>query len=165
MSEAKQRWRLVFRRDEAAMYLSHLDAIHAWERALRRGSIPVTMSEGFNSRPKLAFAAPLSLGMLAEHELADLVLAERLTAPDLRQRLAGCLPRGYSVTELFDVWTGEPALAPQLAAADYRLSLLGPVDPEQLTGAVSEAACRIDATQRAAEGLQDDQVRPPAARA
>jgi radical SAM-linked protein len=135
MSESRQRWRLVFRRDEIAKYLSHLDAVHAWERALRRGRIPVAMSEGFNPRPKLAFAAPLQLGMLAEHELADLFLAERLTAPDLRDRLAACLPRGYVPTELFDVWTGEANLAPQLAAADYRLTLVG-VGAGELAGAV-----------------------------
>jgi len=32
----------------------------------------VATSEGFSPRPKLVFAAPLQLGMLAEHELADL---------------------------------------------------------------------------------------------
>jgi radical SAM-linked protein len=116
------------------VYLSHLDAAHAWERALRRGGIPVSMSEGFSPRPRLVFAAPLPLGMLAEHELADLVLAERMTLPDLRERLAGCLPRGYHVTDLFDVWVGEPALAPQIAAADYRLTLLG-VGPADVRGA------------------------------
>ena len=42
---------------------------------------------GIQARPKLVFAAPLELGMLAEHELADLYLAERLPAPDLRARL------------------------------------------------------------------------------
>jgi radical SAM-linked protein len=135
VSEAKQRWRLAFRRDPAAMYLSHLDAVHAWERALRRGEIPVSMSEGFSPRPRLVFAAPLPLGMLAEHELADMVLAERMTLPDLRTRLAACLPAGYAVTELFDVWVGEPALAPQLAAADYRMTLLG-VDEDPLAAAV-----------------------------
>ncbi len=142
MSETRQRWRLVFRRDEPAMYLSHLDAIHSWERALRRGSIPMAMSEGFNPRPKLVFAAPLQLGMLAEHELADLFLAERLTAPDLRDRLAACLPLGYVATDLFDVWAGEPALAPQLAAADYRLILLGAI-PEQVAGAVERLLAAV----------------------
>jgi len=38
---------------------------------------------GFSPRPRLIFAAPLPLGMLAEHELADVFLAERLTRLDL----------------------------------------------------------------------------------
>jgi radical SAM-linked protein len=124
VSEVRQRWRLVFARGEEARYLSHLDAVRLWERAFRRGEIPVARSEGFSPRPKLIFAAPLQLGMLAEHELADLFLSERLTAPEMRDRLAAGMPRGYAVVDLHDVWIGEPALAPQLAAADYRMTVL-----------------------------------------
>jgi radical SAM-linked protein len=124
VSESRQRWRLVFARDEEARFLSHLDAVKLWERAFRRGGIPVATSEGFSPRPRVIFAAPLQLGMLAEHELADLFLAERLTSHDLRARLAAGMPRGYRIVELDDEWVGAPALAPQLAAADYRLNLL-----------------------------------------
>ncbi|MGD0862118.1 MAG: TIGR03936 family radical SAM-associated protein [Candidatus Limnocylindrales bacterium] len=125
MSESKQRWRLIFARDDEARFLSHLDASHLWERAFRRGGIPVATSEGFSPRPRLVFAAPLPLGMLAEHELADLFLAERLTRADLRARLEAGMPRGYRLIDLHDAWVGAPALATQLVAADYRSSLLG----------------------------------------
>jgi radical SAM-linked protein len=125
MSEALQRWRIVFARDEEARYLAHLDAVTQWERAFRRGAIPIATTGGFSARPKLVFAAPLQLGMLAEHELVDLFLAERLTAPALRRRLSGGMPAGYRVIDLHDVWMGAPALAPQLVAADYRMTLFG----------------------------------------
>jgi radical SAM-linked protein len=135
MSEIRQRWRLIFARGEDARYLSHLDAVRAWERAFRRGRIPVATSEGFSPRPKLVFAAPLQLGLLAERELADLYLSERLTSPDLRARLAAGMPRGYSIVDLHDVWVGTPALAPQLAAADYRLTLFN-VEHAELGAAI-----------------------------
>ena len=135
MSESKQRWRLVFARDDEARYLSHLDAVHLWERAFRRGEIPVATSEGFSPRPRLIFAAPLPLGMLAEHELADLFLAKRLTRLDLRSRLGDGMPRGYRLIDLRDEWVGGPALATRLVAADYRLTLLG-VSPDRLAPAV-----------------------------
>jgi radical SAM-linked protein len=117
MSESKQRWRIVYARDEDARFLSHLDAVHLWERAFRRGDIPVATSEGFSPRPRLVFAAPLPLGMLAEHDLADLFLYERLTRPDLRDRLAGGMPRGYRLVDLRDEWVGGPAVATQLVSA------------------------------------------------
>jgi len=136
LSEIRQRWRIVFGRDEEARYLSHLDAVRQWERALRRGGVPIATSEGFTARPRLILAAPLPLGMLAEHELADLFLDERLTARDLRQRLTtGGLPRGYRLVDLQDEWVGAPALATRLAAADYRLTVLG------LDAATSDRAC------------------------
>jgi radical SAM-linked protein len=134
VSQVRQRWRLVFARDEAAQYLAHLDAVRLWERAFRRGGIPVATSEGFSPRPKLIFAAPLQLGMLAEHELADLYLAERLSAPELRDRLAAGMPSGYRIVDLHDVWIGAPAIAPQLEAADYRVTLLH-IEPATLEGA------------------------------
>jgi radical SAM-linked protein len=127
---------VVFARDDEARYLSHLDAVTQWERAFRRGSIPVATTGGFNARPKLVFAAPLQLGMLAEHELADLFLDERLTAPALRTRLAAGMPAGYKVVDLHDVWIGAPALAPQLVAADYRVILFG-VGRERLAAAAA----------------------------
>jgi radical SAM-linked protein len=54
----RQRWRVVFRRDEAARFLAHLDAMKLWERALRRAGIPVASTEGFNPRLRIVFAAP-----------------------------------------------------------------------------------------------------------
>ena len=129
MSEIRQRWRVVFARDEEARYLSHLDAVTQWERALRRGGVPLATTEGFTPRPRIVFGAPLPLGMMAEHELADLFLAERLTATEFRRRVAVGTPPGYRVLEAHDIWAGSPALAPQLAAADYRLLLLGADDP------------------------------------
>jgi hypothetical protein len=81
--------------------------------------------------------------MLAEHELADLYLAEKLTAFDLRARLDAAMPPGYEVVDLYDVWSGAPALAPRLVAADYRMTLLN-VEPGRLV----EAAERLMAAER-----------------
>lgn len=161
MSEVKQRWRLVFARDAEAQFLSHLDAVRLWERAFRRGEIPVATSEGFTPRSKLIFAAPLQLGMLAEHELADLFLAERLTAPDLRDRLAAGMPRGYRVVDLHDVWVGAPAMAPQLAAADYRLTLLNVErSPLERAAATLMAAERLPRERRKEERSIEYDLRP-----
>lgn len=134
-NEARQRWRVVFARDAAARFLAHLDAVTQWERALRRAGVPVALTQGNTPRPKLAFAAPLPLGMLGERELADIVLTQRLTLPVLRARLEGQLPAGYRLVDLFDVWLGEPAVASRLAAADYRVGLRG-ADATELAGAV-----------------------------
>ncbi len=149
MSEARQRWRLVFGRGEEARFLAHLDAVKLWERAFRRGHVPIATTEGFNPRPRLVFAAPLPLGMLGEHELADLVLSERLTLPDLRARLRRDLPLGYELVDLHDDWLGAPSLASQLIAADYRLTVAGATTGD-LRGAATAllGAVRLDREKR-----------------
>ena len=161
MSESKQRWRIVFARDDDARFLSHLDAIHLWERAFRRGEIPVAMSEGFSPRPRLIFAAPLPLGMLAEHELADVFLAERLTRLDLRERLTDGMPRGYRLIDLRDEWVGGPALATRLVAADYRMTLLG-VAADPLEGATRRlmAASSLRREKRREKKVTEYDLRP-----
>jgi hypothetical protein len=58
-----------------------------------------------------------------EAELVDVVLIERLTVADTRARLAGHLPAGDTLVDLFDVWLGEPTMAARLGASDYRLEV------------------------------------------
>jgi radical SAM-linked protein len=121
--EPRQRWRIVFRRGEEARFLAHLDAMKLWERAFRRARIPVARTEGFNPRPRIVFAAPLPLGLLAEREIVDLVLCERLTRHDLRLRLERDLPNGFGLVDLYDVWVNAPSVASQLASATYRVEV------------------------------------------
>jgi hypothetical protein len=41
----------------------------------------------------------------------------------VRESLIRCAPSGWRLIGLFDVWLGAPALAGQVAAADYRIEL------------------------------------------
>jgi radical SAM-linked protein len=77
----------------------------------------------------LALGAPLPLGMAAERELADLLLAERLPAWQVRAAVTEALPRGCDLVELRDVWLGAPPLAGAIAGADYRVTLAPDGDP------------------------------------
>lgn len=161
MSDGRQRWRLVFERGEEARYLAHLDAVKAWERALRRGGVPIALSEGFNPRPRLIFGAPLPLGMLAERELADLYLSERLTVADLRARLTANLPTGYRLCDLFDVWVGAPALATLLDSADYRVVVEGAAPAEvDAAAATLLVADRLDRAKTREQKTVEYDLRP-----
>jgi radical SAM-linked protein len=83
-------------------------------------------------KPRVVFGAPLTVGMAAERELIEVVLAERLPAWQVREALAGRLPDGWSLVDLADVWLGGPALAGRVAAADYRVVLSGLSDAAAL---------------------------------
>jgi radical SAM-linked protein len=120
----RQRWRLVFARDGSVRDLAHGDSVRLWGLSLGEAGVPVAMG-GSPPRPRLAFASPLPPGMLGEHELVDLLLAERLTLSELRARLLTGLPDGHRLVDLHDVWLGEPAVAALLVAADYRTAVHG----------------------------------------
>ena len=69
-----QRLRIRFSRGEELKFISHLDIIRLWERALRRARIGLAYSEGFSPHPRISLAAPLSLGITSDAELMDVVL-------------------------------------------------------------------------------------------
>lgn len=77
--------------------------------------------------------------MVAERERFDLFLTARWGIADVRERLERGLPAGHALVDLEDVWLGEPALAGQVVAADYRIGLLVAVDGARLR----EAAARL----------------------
>ena len=52
LPKTRQRLRLTFAKGEPIKYISHLDLMRTWERALRRAQVPLAYSEGFNPRPK-----------------------------------------------------------------------------------------------------------------
>jgi len=132
--EPRQRWRLVLRRSPGAARLVQRDTIDAFEATLAASGLPLVTSG--KARSRIMFGAPLTAGMAAERELADLVLADRVPVADVRERLAAHLPAGWSLVEAFDIWLGEPSLVSQVVAAEYRMTVDG-VDPDRLADAVA----------------------------
>ena len=91
--------------------------------AVGASGLPAVTGPSDPPRPKLAFGAPLPIGMTAEAELIDLFLVERRPRWQVREALEPLLPAGWRLVDLSDVWLGGPALAGLVAAADYRIVL------------------------------------------
>lgn len=126
-------------RTSAAPELSQRDTFAAWDEAIVAAGLPVWTGDAAKPRLRLAFGAPLSVGMVAEGELIDLVLTERLPAWRVRDALGPHVPTGWTLVDLADVWLGGPPLAGRVVAADYRVSLGGSVTRPQ----VGEAAAAL----------------------
>ena len=62
-------------------------------------------------------------------------MAEPVPLWRLREALAGALPDGWRLVDVFDVWVGAPPLAGRVNGAEYRIELGGATDPEALAGA------------------------------
>jgi radical SAM-linked protein len=142
-AEARQRWRIVFRRDVDTASDAHPETVEAWATALTGAGLPIAFSQGKTPRPRVALALPLPAQVVGEAELVDFALTERLTRVNVRTRLDGHLPAGDGLVDLFDVWLGEPTLAARLAAADYRLGLRAATAAElarACTGLLSRAS-------------------------
>jgi Uncharacterized protein conserved in bacteria (DUF2344) len=119
---ARQRWRLVVARPADAPALAGRELTESWESALEASGLPLFRPPG-RARGRVAFGAPLPVSMVAESELVDIVLVEVMPIWRVRECLTDRLPEGWRLVGLHDVWLGEPALAGQVAAADYRIDL------------------------------------------
>jgi radical SAM-linked protein len=89
----------VFTKQGLMKYISHLDLMRLFMRAMRRADLPLKISEGFNPHPKLSIARALKLGLESEHEEATVVLKEFVKPQDFKTRLQVQLPQGITIKE------------------------------------------------------------------
>jgi radical SAM-linked protein len=132
--EPRQRWRIAFAREAAASSVTAAEEVGLWAAALDAAGIALASVGGRSPRPRLSFAAPAPTGVPCERELLDIVLTERLTRADLRDRLQQACPAGRRIVDLFDVWLGEPSITSRLGAADYRI-VVGGASRDELSAA------------------------------
>lgn len=118
-----QRIRVTFARGEATKYITHLDVMRFWERALRRAELPVAYSEGFSPHAQLALAAPLPVGTTSDAELMDVFMAEVIAPKTLMRQLAPQLPEGITVVSAEEVGMALPALQADVRFAEYDIDI------------------------------------------
>lgn len=118
-----QRLRLSFSRGERVKYISHLDVMRLWERALRRAGIPMMYSQGFSPHPKISIAAPLAIGVTSDGELMDIVLRKRVSPYYFAKVVGEQLPGGVTLSRVEQVSLKLPSLQSQVRQAEYRVQL------------------------------------------
>src|SRR5512136_1970848 len=116
-----QRLRLTFSRGEEIKYISHLDLMRLWQRALRRADIPLVYSQGFSPHPRLSLAAPLAVGVTSVGELIDIFLERRVSPHFFIKVVKEQLPRGIDISEVTEMGLGLPSLQSQVRNAEYKV--------------------------------------------
>ena len=95
--------RALFEKTGNAIYISHLDLMRVFQRAFKRAGLPLTHTKGFNPRPSVSIALPLSLGVSSRCELLDFDLeGEKVPNDQIRERLNASLTEGVRVLEVYD---------------------------------------------------------------
>lgn len=89
-----------YARDHRVKYISHLDFIKMFHRAVRRAGLAMEFSQGFNPHPIMTVAMPLSVGVTADAEFLKIGFAEDYTPEEIKNRLNNTLPGGYVISEV-----------------------------------------------------------------
>ena len=127
-----EKLRVTYSKSKEAIYLSHLDTLKVIQQALIRAGISVEYSKGFNPRPEITFAHPLSVGIESTGEIFDIVLTEELDPPYFIKELNKVLPSGITILSAEYVDLNEKALMSRVYAATYLITFIYP--KEKLEG-------------------------------
>lgn len=95
--------RLLFEKTGNAVWISHLDLMRLFQRAFKRAGLPLTHTQGFNPRPSVSIALPLSVGVESRCELLDFQLdGQSVSNDEIRGRLNQALVEGVRVCEVYN---------------------------------------------------------------
>lgn len=135
-------FRLQYAKLDSLRFISHLDVVRAFDRALRRAELPIAFSQGFAKHPKMAFGPPLPVGVTSRAEYLDLEFAAPQTSA-FASVLSEALPEGLSVIRTEPQTGSKPeSLMSAISMAEYRIwlspYLAGEVERLRGAGAVEE---------------------------
>ena len=95
--------RLLFEKMGNAVWISHLDLMRLFQRAFKRADLPLTHTQGFNPRPSVSIALPLSVGVESVCELLDFDLdGDAVDCQEICDRLNRTLINGIRVLQVYD---------------------------------------------------------------
>lgn len=89
--------RATFSKSGDMRFISHLDLMRLFSRALRRANLPVRMTEGFSPHLKVSIKRALKLGIESENEELDVYAAERIEQNFFMESLNKSLPIGIRI--------------------------------------------------------------------
>ena len=95
--------RILFEKKGNAVWISHLDLMRLFQRAFKRAGLPLTHTQGFNPRPSVSIALPLSVGVESSCELLDFDLdGDKVANRIVRGKLNDYLVPGIRVIKVYD---------------------------------------------------------------
>ncbi|MBQ8415261.1 MAG: DUF2344 domain-containing protein [Clostridia bacterium] len=82
-------------------YISHLDLVRTMHKVIVRSKLPLWYTEGFNPKPKMIFAAPLSIGTESECEFMDIRMSEYIEPEEAMARINANMTSEMQIIEAY----------------------------------------------------------------
>ena len=115
--------RIKYSKDGPIKYISHLNLVQVFTRALRRASIPVLISSGFNPRLRISFGPPLALGISSTGEYFDIRLTKEINSKELIIKMNNALPVGLHVINAEGILPSSDSLVKSIDRSRYLVTL------------------------------------------
>lgn len=115
------KYRFKFSKKEGLKYIGHLDLVNIFHRALSMSNLPIKFSEGYNQRPIISIAMPLSLGQISSGEYAEMEFTEDLSVDEVKEKLNNKLPDDIKIDRIEKYEGKKPKMMSQIRAASYKI--------------------------------------------
>lgn len=127
-----QKIRIRYAKRGPLRFTSHRDFARAFERAIRRGGVPIAYSQGFTPHPKISYASAAPTGVASEAEYLEIGLQAPVDPEALIKALDAALSPGLDVLQAIIAPTTGSSLADRIDAALWRIELpgIGPATAE-----------------------------------
>ena len=87
---------LKYGRDDRVKFISHLDFVRCFHRAVRRSKLNFEFSQGFNPHPVMTIAQPLPVAVTSECEYMKVGLITGLSNEQVTAELNRAMPPGFT---------------------------------------------------------------------
>ena len=150
--------RLLFEKTGSAVWMSHLDLMRLFQRAFKRAGLPLKHTQGYNPRPSVSIALPLSVGVESVCELLDFDL-DGVDVPgvEITARLNAALISGVKVRNTYcnGRKLRELALLDCMITLEYDRGV-----PENAVDALRELFARntLTVAKKTKNGIQDQDI-------
>jgi radical SAM superfamily enzyme YgiQ (UPF0313 family) len=88
---------LSFTKDEGALFCSHLDTLTVLDRSFLRAGYHLRLTQGFNPKPRIEFANPLSLGIGSDEEIIRVEVLNFDGEDCFIDSVNNSLPKGFRI--------------------------------------------------------------------
>ncbi len=88
---------IKYGRDDRVKFISHLDFVRCFHRAVRRSALNFEFSQGFNPHPVMTIAQPLPVGVTSECEYMKVGLVTELDEGGILTELNNSMPPGFKI--------------------------------------------------------------------
>jgi len=149
-------YRVVYQKLSWARFLSQLDLMRAFHRAIRRAKLPVAFSEGFHPLPRVSFPRALPVGVESLREVLALELVKRLPSEEIKESLNQELPQELAVLSVTMSRPEEALVVPE--EATYELELDEPLPQEKIETFLAKKSVTLLA--RRGKRIKEIEVRP-----
>jgi len=120
-SRGVQRVRIRYSKEPPAVFLSHLETMTVFQRALRRANLPVSYSQGLHPHPRVSFGQALAVGIESLCEYLDIFFEGGVDPPYAMEMLNSQLPEGLRVLEAKAIDLRAASLEEATTRAHFRI--------------------------------------------